>query len=216
MSEDVARAVGAGGPEPLIIDGIECKARPLSIRELAEVERDCLSRYRKSYLSTFSENLEMLGEAGPNLLQQKMEEAAKWDIGDLPSKWAHDTSTMPITTKLVDWLKGSFSFSEAGIAKEKIETLIRQMVATALDSGVLSAARYKELVGHEVEKAKVGYVNWWVTGTYDGMISMVWMSVRDNGVSRDAVAKAIGTNPHLFIHASREIEKLTAPSVGNG
>lgn len=217
MSEDVARAVGAGQLEPLVIEGITCKIRPLSIRELAEIERECLSLYRKSYLSTFAENIEMLGERGPAVLQEKMEEAGRWDVNDLPHKSVYDASSVHLTDKLIQWLRSDYGFKDETLPEGKRERMARQMVVTALDADLLTEAGYEMMTGHKPKKAKVGYVNWWTTGTYDGMISMVWTCFKDNpGLTRDMVAKQIGTNPQLLIHASREIENLTAPALGNG
>ena len=44
MSEVMARAAGAGSPLTVEIGGKQCSVRPLTIRELTEVERDCVER----------------------------------------------------------------------------------------------------------------------------------------------------------------------------
>ena len=88
MSEDVARALGAGG-DITTIAGKECKVRPLSIRELTEVERECLKVYKRTFLETFHDNLDLLpDDEAAGLMSRKLEEASAWDVGDLPSKKA--------------------------------------------------------------------------------------------------------------------------------
>jgi hypothetical protein len=226
MSDDVARAIGAGGPATITIAGKECRFRPLSVRELSEIERDCLSRYRQSYLATYAESVSLLGDRGQELLLEKIEVAAKWDVGDLPVKWVYDTAKIVITDALVQWLVENFqldplhlTYNEAGPNKARLLNMIRRMAATALDQNSLDDSQYEVLTGQKPKKVRVGYVYWWTTASYDGMVSMIWMCFRDsgpNGVTRDEIASEIGTNPQLLVYASREIEKLTAPSVGNG
>jgi hypothetical protein len=226
MSDDVARAVGAGEPATITIAGKECRFRPLSVRELAEIERDCLRLYRQSYLATYAENMALLGDKGHELLLEKIEVAAKWDMADLPVKWVYDTAKIVVTDALTKWLVDNFQLAEqylkyndAGADKARAMNMIRRMAATALDQGALEDEQYAALTGNAPKKVRVGYVNWWTTASFDGMVSMIWMCLRDNGpnsITRDEICSEIGRNPQLLIYASREIEKLTAPSVGNG
>ena len=76
MSEQMARALAATSPMTVMIGGKECTVRPLGIQELTEVERDCVQRFKRQYLETFSQNLDLLPEnRRTELLEQKMEES---------------------------------------------------------------------------------------------------------------------------------------------
>lgn len=226
MAEDTARALGSGSSTTIKIGDKDCQIRPLTIAELGELERDCLSRYKRAYLKTYSENMDLLSDgAGTKLLNDKFEEVARWDIADLPPKSVYDPTQIKVTDKLVGWLKENVELllddeDEKGnkkkLSKERAKDRIRVLTALSLDNGELQDATYESLVGVAPKTAKVGYVNWWITATFDGMISMVYTCFRGNGLSRDDIVKAIGDNPTLLADASREIENLSAPAAGNG
>ena len=220
MAEDTARAVGAKSPTTVKIGDKDCQIRPLTIAELGELERDCLSRYKREYLKTFTGNSDII----PNfdeLLNKELREVAKWDVSDLPPKKAYDPTKIKVEKNLRKWLTEHMNLvleNENGskLSKSEMESRVQVMAALALDSGDMAEEDYKILTGEVAKKTNVGYVNWWVTGSYDGMISMVHMCFRDNDVSREDIVKAIGDNPNLLTEASRGIEELSAPEVGNG
>ena len=111
MPDDMARALGAEGSTTVEIAGKQCTVRPLSLQELTEAERDCLERYKRSYLKTFSDNRDLI----PNyetVIQQKMDEAAKWDVDDLPTKNAYDPAAIKINKALRRWLENVFDTKE--------------------------------------------------------------------------------------------------------
>lgn len=220
--EDVARALGAGSTDTILINGKECSVRPLTVKELTEVERDCLKRYKRSYIETYSENADLLGEEeGKQLVREKIDEAAKWDVSSLPPKYACDDSKIQVTDILKSWLKENIGFSEkdqngAEIPKQAIEKRLKRLAAYAIDADMLSVDDFKKFTGESPVRQKVGYVNWWITGTFDGMLTMVWMAVRQGGVTKEEVATELGKNPSLLTYFAREIERLSAPDVGNG
>ncbi|KKN88378.1 hypothetical protein LCGC14_0249410 [marine sediment metagenome] len=212
MSEKMARALGAGGSTIVMIAGKECMPRPLGIMELSEVERDCLERYKRSYLKTFSDNADLIPEnEGIKLLRGKMEEVATWDVGDLPAKYAHDPDKLSITKGLRKWLQ-----SEMLVDKDASSKQLKRVCATALDREMLSAKLYERKTKEKPAKMKVPYVNWWITGSFDGMISLVWTCFKGNGVTREQVAELMVKDPAMLAGLSREIEHLSAPEVKNG
>ncbi len=219
MADDTSRALGAKSGTTVTIDGKECQIRPLTIAELGELERDCLKRYKRQYLTTFSDNADLLPN-GQNLVKEKLEEVAKWDVSDLPPKMVYDPTKLIAKKSLKDWLVENYDLSDEDdgvkLTKEKLKDRIRIYAALALDSGTLQDATYESLVGDAPKKTKVGYVNWWITATFDGMISMIYTCFRDSGFTRDQIVKAIGDNPALLNEASRQIEELSAPDAGNG
>ena len=72
------------------------------------------------------------------------------------------------------------------------------------------------MTGGKPLKVKVPYVSWWITGSFDGMITLIWTCFKHNGVSREDVARELGRNEALLTELSREIETLSVPAVGNG
>lgn len=224
MAEDVARAVGAKGPVVKLGDR-EYQIRPLTIRELTELERDCLERYKRSYLQTHAKNADLIYNGNTRgreeYIKSKIEEASKWDVTTLPVKAVYDVDQVKVTAKLKIWLTNHVGFSKTDelghtLSDSELDTKARRLIATALDNGTLTEEKYEDLAGSRAKKVYVGYVNWWVTATVEGMISMIWMCFKDAGVSRDAVAQEIGKNPELLVQVSREIERLSAPAEGNG
>ncbi|MFA6336115.1 MAG: hypothetical protein WCX48_11320 [Bacteroidales bacterium] len=193
------------------IAGKACVVRPLGIKELTEVERDCLERRRRSYLETFAQNSDLLPAGrGIALLEEKMIEAAKWDVEDLPSKYAHDPRRIKLTDEVKRFVGESFGVEAADDGKWC------RLVATALDQGTLEESDYLKMTGCHAPKVKVPYVNWWITGSFEGMITFVWTCFRHNGVTRDEVTEALRGDMTLLVDLAREIESLSSPSAGNG
>lgn len=218
MSEDVARALGARDPNPIMIAGKECQIRPLSLVELTEVERECLKVYRRAYLEAFKENADLLPDGeGAALLKRELMQSAKWDVSDLPSKDAVDPDSISLSTSLEAWVSENLQYEpDANLGKTSRARQMRHLVATAIDGGQLDLALYESLTDSKVKKSKVGYVNWWITGTFDGMLTMVWSAFRHYGVTKEEVGREVGTNPALLASLAREIEHLSAPATGNG
>lgn len=221
MADDTARAVGAGG-QSVTVNGKECRVRGLTIRELAEVERECLEAYKRSYLSTFAKNADLLPDnQGYAILEAKMEKAARWDVNDLPIRYAYDPDRLQINGSLESWIKKNLDYDDKDTKGKEIPEAIRRtrmqrLTAAALDSEMLTSEDYTKMTGQEPKRTKVGYVNWWITGSFDGMLAMIWVCFQNQGVTKDELMDEIGRNPALMIQLSREIETLSAPAAGNG
>lgn len=214
MPEDVARALGAAGGMPTVtIAGKECRARPLGMRELTEVERDCLDRYRRQYLETYAANLDLLPEASrAGLMEKKLDEVGRWDIDNLPLKFAYDSAEITLSPELRQWVTEHWHLGD-GLSDERM----RRLTAASLDQEALSDADFRRMTGgDEPPKVKVPYVHWWITGSYDGMVTMIWTCFRRDGVTREQVMDSLGDNLTALTELSREIEKLSAPQAGNG
>lgn len=211
MSDDIARAVGASSAETVTIAGKECRIRPLAVRELTEVERDCLERYKRSYLQTFASNANLLPEEMRfPLIMEKMEEAARWDVDDLPPKFAYDGSKL----KIISTIK---ALVQKHYGEKKIDDVrLRNLLVTMLDEKTLSEEQYTEMTGHVPFKAKIPYVNWWITAAFEGMITLVWTCVREDGISREDVITDIGGNLSLLADTARIICNLSIPEAKNG
>ena len=144
-------------------------------------------------------------------MEQRMEEAARWDVTDLPPKNAHDARRIKVTQGLRDWIAATYD-----VEGDQEEKRWKRLAAAALDSGMLADNEYVEMTGKTPPRVRVGYVNWWITGHYDGMITMTWICFAHNGVTRDQVIEAMRGNKGLLVDVSREIERLSSPAAGNG
>lgn len=218
MAGDVARAVGAGSSVTVNIAGKDCVVRPLTIKELGEVEAECLSLYKQSVIKTYQENIDTLVTAGMSrpdamaLLERKLEQVSGWDVSDLPHKTAYSVNGIPITPKLRALMASRGEFNDS----EFTDKQVRKILASLLDSGVITEIECRDASGVSPSKVKIGYANWWVTATMDGMCSMVWSCFKHSGVTRDDVIAHFSKSPAAMMDMAREVENATAPSTGNG
>ena len=210
MGEATARALGAASSKTIMVAGKECRVRPLSIRELTEAERECLSCYRRSYVKMYVETADLFPD-GMSRAEKARDVAARWDISDLPSKWAYDSASIKVTTKLAAFLAAELKIEEA-ITDEKA----RRLASGLLDQETMTEEQVLELTGVAPRKVQIPYVNWWITGCFDGMVTFIWLCFRPSGVTKDDVIEEMAKNPALLVELSREIEHLSTPSVGNG
>ena len=212
MSEKEARAVGASGYSTMIA-GKECQVKPLGIRELTEVERDCLDRYKRHCLETYSTNLDLLPEqTRAGLLERKLEDVSRWDVDSLPMKFAHDPSRIQLSDELKQWLANHWGLE----SDECDDARLRRLAVASLDQDALSAEDYKRMTGASTPKVKVPYIHWWITGCYDGMITLLWICFRHGGVTREQVSDAVGNDLAKLTELAQEIERLSSPQSGNG
>jgi hypothetical protein len=147
-------------------------------------------------------------------MEQKVDESSRWDIGNLPPKFAYESRDIKVTDTLKVWL-----VQVMGIPSNKMdkEEQAQRMTAVAMDQEILSERRYMELTGEQPPfKQKVPYVNWWISASYDGMISFVWICFKPCGVTREEVMNDLGGDMLKLAEVSKEIEQLSVPAVGNG
>ena len=223
MAEDVARAVGAASPTTVTIAGKEVRPRPLSLKELAEVERDCLKRFRRQYLEAYRDNMDLLSPAQRDrMMQEKIEETAKWDLANLPPKYAVDWHKVKLNDKLRTWvdsyLENQSMDDDKPTEQDAVDRFYKKLVGAFIDQGILSDDEYKTLAGYDTPKVKVPYVSWWITGSLDGQITMCWACFSSVGITRDEIERdpLVLKNPQKLLQIAMEIETLTAPELGNG
>lgn len=216
MSEDVARALGAGMTSDLTIKGKAYKLRPLTVKELTELQRTCLRRYQRQYMETFKGNIDLIAdtpEKQQDLLSLELQKVSRWGLDDLPVKEVHDASRVKITPEIKTWLEVNLGASKNVLASE---TKCRQLVNTALDGAVLTPDVCFKLTGTVPGAVKTGYANWWVTGSNEGMIHFVWLSVRSEEVTEEDIANEISGQYEKIVVAARDVEKMSVPDLGNG
>jgi len=211
MGDATARALKAPSPMVVKFGDKECQVRPLGVQELTEAERECLKNYRRNYLETWVENADLL-ENSEGMLQEKMELAARWDVDDLPKKTAYDPVSVEITERLKSFVGNYLSLELKSLSDKRT----KQLTAGLLDQGSLTIQEYKELTDKNIRSVKIPYVNWWVTGSFDGMSTFIWLCFRKYGVMKEEVLSKISKEPALLIELSREIERLSTPAVENG
>jgi len=215
MSDDVARALGAGGGNPFQINGKDLTPKPLTIKQITELQRDCVSVYRMEYLGRVKESLHLMDLDDRRAYYNNLVlETAKWDVDDLPKQEVYDTSDTKMTQELESWARNNLT----GYTSDKPLVTKQRYIAFALDSEQLTEAEYEKRTGEPIKKQNGSYISWWVTGTPEGMLSMVWHSIKEDGVcTRAELEDHITKNQGTFTEMTREIESLSAPAVqGNG
>lgn len=217
MSEDVARALGAGIAAPVIIAGKECKVRPLTALELCEVERECVKQYKRAYLEDYKANLDLLEVADRGArFQEKYDEVMEWDTENLPTRFAYQPEKIALTPAFRAEIANIMSLTEPDKVSDKV---MRKYGAAMLDGKMISIARYKELTGvDQVPRVSIAYTNWWITGSVDGMITFIWVCFKPSGVTKAEVAAEL-MKPEaksMMVAVSREIERLSAPQASFG
>lgn len=207
MSDKEARALAAG--DVISVSGEEYRISPVGMKQLHEVQRAAVKYYKREYLSTYAENMDLLpADQRAELLREKFDEVAKWDIGNLPVKLAYDTRLVPVNERLKAALEDEFD----DLPENEVE--IRFLLAAALDRELIAAADVLKLTGVKPRKARIPYDSWWVTAVREGMIEFVLASARTNhpDLSRAEVEKWPLVK---IVQASKMAESLTTPDLGN-
>lgn len=207
MSDKEARALAAS--EFIEVNGVEYALRPVGMQQLHEVQRSSVDYYKREYLRTYATNLDLMPESvRAGMMERKLDEVARWDIGNLPTKVAHDVRAVPITPALLKWLENEHDdVPETDSGK-------RAVVAAALDSGKLTVDAVQEMTKSRPARIKIPYDSWWVTATYEGMVTFIRASLQAGGsqVGRDAL---MAWPLAKVMEAARKVEAVTAPSLGN-
>jgi len=203
-----ARALGAS--ESIEVGDKEFRLSPIVIKRLSELENDALRHYKRSYLETFKDNLDLLDEGqGNSLMMTKMEEIAQWDVSNLPSKVAHDVTRVPISKKLKKWIG-----EEYGECPDSDGACLA-VLSVALDTDKIDAKKVKELTGVFPIMGRIRFDQWWVTSSTVGMIAFVFNSVRVE--HPETTKEDIGNWPFSKIaEAAKSVERLTVAMMGNG
>lgn len=208
--DDVARALGAGGDE-VTIAGKKAQIRPLSVRELTEIERECVRNYRREYLKRLKDTVEFIGE---DAFQKAVYDSATWDVHNLPRKTVYDPRLDQLTPGVIQWLVDHADSTREGIESNPVKAL--RALATVLDNEALSADEFARLAGSPCRKISTGYANWWVTGSFDGMVELAFYALRDSGITREDLLEEFSKRQDQLWQVAREAEHLSTPAMGNG
>lgn len=193
-----------------MIAGKECTPRPLKARELGEVEREGLRLYKEQFLESYMNGCKHYPE---DIRIQKMDEknteVAGWDVTNLPAKRIYDPKYLKVTDKLRQWLSDNLGEE----AKLTHDMAIQMATSVCLQSEVMKPETYQELVGELPPKpTKVSFIQWWVTGSIEGMITMVWTAFKHHGVTKEEVAEALMDDQMTAAKVAKDIAELSQPS----
>lgn len=202
MSNDVARAVGAGAV--IAVNGKEYRLAPLGLRQLQEIQKAALRSFKTQYLQTYIDNEAILPRG---TIEDKLDEVARWDINDLPSRIVYDVAGVPINDELRERLRAIYP----DMVEESSES---SLLATALDTKEITATEVYELTDVKPRKGLVSYDLWWITARFDGQCVFVWASLQKN--HPEVTAEEVANWPMAkLVEASRTVESITSPAVGN-
>lgn len=202
-----ARVLGAA--KSIMVDGKDYQLRPVVAQHLCDLERVALRHYKRQYLETFKENADLFVDGNLQaLLERKMEEAARWDLDDLPQKDAFDASRIPVTKKIKAWVADTFG------EVPDTDRGIRAILTNALDTKRITAKQVKELSGKAPIQGRVRYDQWWITASMNGMITFITISVQS--CHPDMSKEKVSNWPFGKIaEAARIVESITTASMGN-
>jgi len=214
MSDKEARAMAAG--RNFKIGGKEYKLRPVVVQQLCDLEQEALQFYRRQVLQTYSSNKDLLGDMADLLLAKKFEEVSQLSLDDIPKKMAYDTSKLPVTPAARAWAKGFLK--DVGTGDEKTEPddgRVLVLLAVALDQEQVTSAEVEEMTKQKPIQAKVRYDQWWITGCFQGKVSFIHSSLKKE--HPELTREDVGQWPLASIfEASRMVEDITTPDLGNG
>ena len=203
-----ARMLAAG--DTIIANEKEYRLRPVRSQQLCDLEKDALAFFIENYLETYKRNAEILGSDYRSIIERKLDEVARWDVSNLPSKKAFDCSRIPATDKIKEWVKSHYD-----VPDDASDITYIVLIATALDSEEITEQQVRDLSGKLPRKGSVRYDQWWVTGSARGMISFIYNSIRIE--HPEVTLEEISNWPFTKLaEAARKVEKITTTSMGNG
>ena len=196
--------------ESIEVNSKRYKLRPVVAQHLCDLEREALRYYKRQYLQTFVQNADLMGNGDVSaLMERKMEEVARWDLGDLPQRDAYDASRCPVTDVAMKWATEKLG------EKPDSDIALKAMLNTALDNGELTPVQVKEMTGAVPLHGKVRYDQWWITASVEGMISLITSSIQYDHpeVTREIIAQwSFGK----LAEAAHMVTSVTVPNLKNG
>lgn len=208
MGDREARILGAG--DAITVGEKKYELTPVVAKHLCNLEREALKFYKRQYLTTYSENIDLLGEdKGMELLQDEMRKTASWSLADLPQRDVFSTTDVPVTDELKKWVQ-----TKQPDADTSDETVVKALLSTMLDQKAIRPRDVKKMTGKYPLQGKVRYDQWWITACTEGMIVFIANSVRFNGkpVSEEEIQQ--WSFPKI-VEAARKVEDITSADMGN-
>jgi hypothetical protein len=199
-----------GAADSITVNGKDFKLRPVVAQHLSDLEQLALSTFKRNYLKTYRDNLDLLPPPErEGLMAKKLAEVAVWDLKDLPYKQAYDASRVPINDALTEWLVEHYG------ELPKTDKGIIALVDVALDTDEITSDEVKALTEKAPIQGRVRYDQWWVTASINGMISMIASSIKQDHPETSTKDVSQWPFPKL-VEASRKAESVSSASMGNG
>jgi len=210
MGEREQRAMGACD---YVVNGVTYTIRPLVIQSLCDLERMALDDYKRSYLKTFRENLDLVVEDSKErtkILSAKLDEISRWTSNDLPFVPVYSCDNVPITDRVREELQ------KLGVEEEdlKNDDLVRNLLSMFLTTGRITMEDVKEWTGKRPLEGRVRYDRYWVT-TIPGMIAYIYSALKTEHptITREEIGKwPIGK----LAEAAKKANDISGIGLGNG
>lgn len=205
-TEREAKALASG--DIITVKGKDYKLRPVVAQHLTDLGYESLREYKRTYLQTYKDNADLLGEDASDVLRDKVDVVAKWTVADLPQMTAYDVSKVKVTEKLKKWIKQKFD------EIPDTDEACRDVISTCLDSKDITPQKINELTGTSPRRGNIRYDQWWVTASFAGMISFIKSSMKDYPMEE---VEKVSQWPFLkVIEAARIVERISSVDLGNG
>lgn len=204
MSDSTSRVLGASAF--ITVHGTEYRLAPISMALLAEMEREALRAYKRQYLQTY---LDVADSLPAGKIDQLLEDVAKWDTGQLPSRKAHSCKEVEITPEITDKLVALYG----EIVRKLMPQTFRALLTTALDEERITVDEVEKATGTAPRLGWIPYDMWWTSGTHEGRLLFVWASLQEHHkLSKAEINK---WPPISIVEAGKLVEQITVPEVGN-
>jgi hypothetical protein len=202
MSEEstTERAVGTGSF--VTVNGVDYQLSPLGIKSLTTIQKEALRFYKRQYLETFADTIDLVSN-GEDLFLKERQIVAKWSYDMLPASVLHDPDSVLVTDELREKLT-----AKLGELPSK-DDLVAALCCLHLDEGSLSV----DDLGIPVRSMKTEYGIWWAS-TLEGMTLMVWLSLKKNH-PRLSLEDVEAWAPVQVVEAARKVQQDTVPEAGN-
>ena len=205
MSDKEARALGAGST--FTVGNEEFHLTPITIGSLAEIQREALRAYKRQYLQTY---LDVQDALPAGKLDEVISQVATWDVDKLPTKVAYSCVHLEANQQVIDLL---VSFYGQTILPIKDKTALA-LLSNLLDEDKVTSKEVEQIAGGRPLSAHIPYDLWWVTGSYEGRILLLWASLQTHHpkYTKEQIKQ---WDPSKVIEGSRLVESMTEPQMGN-
>lgn len=172
---DLADAAGSGVTEE--IGGKTFQMGVIDLKDLGQLERQALQSFRREYIKTYRDNVELLPEESRDqAVAEAFERAAMLDVESLPMRQSE--------SQVYD--------SDGNPKKDRKGRLITRL-------------------------QKVPYAAWWIGSTFDGMLHMVWLSMKKEkpDMTLDDAAKLITSDggESRLAELAATVDEISAPNL---
>lgn len=210
--EEAAGIIGVS--QEIEVSGKRYKIAPLTLRALQSIQQEAFRYFKREYLKTLADNLELSGlstEQRNQLMLKKIEEVGRWNINQLPRVTAYSTANVHVTEELKAHLRARFGEDSQ---LDYSEQVCRNLLVSQLDAQEITPEQVIELCHVAPVRALIPYDMWWITGTLAGAIRLCWesLALANPTVTLEEVER--WPLQHLF-DTARKIEQLTQPAPGN-